>query len=594
MIKKFYLLILALVTIMTSSACSDTETISDGGVTVPDGLNIDEQLLSKGLTVSKTGGEVTISAQSKNAVNATSDQQWCTVTVGSASQMLSVTPVKVNVSPNTETDDRTATITITSGSESKAVKITQKAFEGLILKTTKVDIAAAGGEFKVELQANGDYKVDVNNAWITRSATRAMSSYTETFTASANIAAERTGTITFTRESIVETVTVTQEGAKNVGITRNAMDIAPDMYPGWNLGNTMEATGEGLACETSWQSTKTTQAIIDYVKAQGFKSVRIPCSWYIHSKDGKIDEAWIARVKEIVDFCISDGLYVLLNDHWDSGWIEVEGFTANKSKYEPVSEETILSKIDMLKNLWTQIATYFKDYDEHLLFAGLNEPFQEYNLFNNRHKELTPILLRYNQAFVDAVRATGGNNTARTLVVQGPSTNIASTCDDNVGFKMPDDAADKCLMVEVHYYDPWDFCLQTENATWFWGNGNHVSGSSHNATWGEESYTKSQCEKMRKKFYDNGIPVIVGECGAQWRELSENQAEHDASVKAWWKCIMENAGNNGMIPMVWDINHCNRGGESGTMTIINRANLSTFNQTALDGITEGVKAAQWK
>ena len=228
------------------------------------------------------------------------------------------------------------------------------------------------------------------------------------------------------------------------------------------------------------------------------------------------------------------------------------------------------------------------NYDEHLLFAGLNEPFQDYNLFSTRHKELTPILNRYNQAFVDAVRATGGNNSARILVVQAPSTNIASACDESIGFKMPTDAADKGLMVEVHYYDPYEFCLKADNATWFWGNGNHVSGSAHNATWGEESYTKSQFEMMRKKFYDNGVPVIVGECGVQWRELSENQTEHDASVKAWWKCIMENAKDNGIIPMVWDINSANRNGESGIMTIINRSNLSIFCQPALDGIKEGV------
>ena len=592
MIKKVFHSLLALMAIMSSIACSDTETIADGGVKVPDGLNISETLLNNGLTVSKTGGETTISVQSKQAVQASSDQSWCTVTVGSTSQMMQVTPVKVSVAANSETDDRTANISITSGSESKTVKVTQKAFEGLVLKTTSIDLPAEGGPFTVELKANGAYTVETGDAWITQTKVKSMTDYTEQFTAAANPAAERTGSITFTRESIVEKLTVRQAAKKIAEISRNAMDIAPEMFPGWNLGNTMEATGEGLGCETSWQPTKTTKEIIDYVKQQGFKSVRIPCSWYIHSTDGKIDEAWIARVKEIIDFCIADGLYVLLNDHWDSGWIEVDGFTANRSKYEAVSEETIASKTETLKNLWTQIANYFKDYDEHLLFAGLNEPFQEYNLFNSRHKELTPILLRYNQAFVDAVRATGGNNAKRTLVVQGPATNISSACESY--FSMPTDKADKALMVEVHYYDPWDFCGKEDNATWFWGSANHVSGSSHNATWGEEAYTKSQCEKMRKKFYDNGVPVIIGECGANWRKLSENQAEHDASVKAWFKCLYENAGNNGMIPMVWDINSTNQNGEKGILTIINRTSLSIFCQPALDGIKEGVAASQWK
>ena len=589
MIKKSFLSLFALVTIITCMACSDTETIADGGVSVPDGLTVSESLVTNGLTVSKTGGEVTISAQSKQAVEASSDQSWCTVTVGSASATLHATPIKVSVAANTQTDDRTANVSIKSGADSKTVKITQKAFEGLILKSTSVNVSADGESFTVELQANGPYTIEVNDAWITKQATKGMTDASEMFSAMPNPSGARSGSITFTRESIVEKFTVNQEATKNVGITKNATDIAPDMFPGWNLGNTMEATGDGLGCETSWQPTKTTKEIIDFVKQQGFKSVRIPCSWYIHTTDGKIDEAWMARVKEIVDFCITDGLYVVLNDHWDNGWIEVDGFTANRSKYEAVSEETILSKIETLKDLWTQIATYFKDYDEHLLFAGLNEPFQQYDLFNSRHQELTPILHRYNQAFVDAVRATGGNNSARTLVVQAPSTNIASACDDNIGFAMPTDPAEKRLMVEVHYYEPWDFCGQEDNATWFWGANNHVSGSSHNATWGEEDYTKSQCEKMRKKFTDNGVPVIIGECGANWRKLSENQAEHDASIKAWFKCITEYAGQNGMIPMYWDINSANQNGEKGIFTIINRATLSVFCQPAMDGINEGLK-----
>ena len=99
----------------------------------------------------------------------------------------------------------------------------------------------------------------------------------------------------------------------------------------------------------------------------------------------------------------------------------------------------------------------------------------------------------------------------------------------------------------------------------------------------------SQCEKLRKKFTDNGVPVIIGECGANWRKLSENQAEHDASIKAWFKCITEYAGQNGMIPMYWDINSANQNGEKGIFTIINRATLSVFCQPAMDGINEGLK-----
>ena len=113
------------------------------------------------------------------------------------------------------------------------------------------------------------------------------------------------------------------------------MDLAPNMYPGWNLGNTLEAVGG----ETGWQHTVTSKAVIDYVKAQGFKSVRIPTAWRIHADaTGKIDQAWMTRVKEIVNYCIDDGLYVVLNDHWDNGWIEVDGFSKSHDSYQPLAE----------------------------------------------------------------------------------------------------------------------------------------------------------------------------------------------------------------------------------------------------------------
>ncbi len=149
------------------------------------------------------------------------------------------------------------------------------------------------------------------------------------------------------------------------------------MYPGWNLGNTLEGGdparifGRMLVWEpeTAWQSTKTTQVLIDAVKAAGFKSVRIPCSWVMgHITDADnctIDPAWMKRVKEVVDYCINDGLYVIINQHWDGGWIEHNGLTANTD---------INTTKAQLSKIWTQIANEFKAYDEHLLFAGMNEP----------------------------------------------------------------------------------------------------------------------------------------------------------------------------------------------------------------------------
>ncbi|MGN0282271.1 MAG: cellulase family glycosylhydrolase [Prevotella sp.] len=466
----------------------------------------------------------------------------------------------------------------------------------LNISTTELMFGVEGGEATFTVQG-GTAFVRSEADWLTVariSGDKKSSSFL--VTCEKNQGEERQGTVLANLNGAYERIQVTQSGKivkpEESYSFRTAKEIAKDMYPGWNLGNTMEATGDGLGAETSWQKTKTTQDIIDYVKSQGFKSVRIPCSWYIHSTNGKIDAEWMERVQEVVDYCINAGLYVVLNDHWDNGWIEVDGFSMSRDKYVKVDDATISEKSTMLKTIWTQIANAFQNYDEHLLFAGLNEPFQEYTLFNNRHAEVTPVLLKYNQAFVDAVRATGGNNANRSLVVQAPATSTSSACESY--FTLPTDEADKRLMVEVHFYDPWNFAGQTDdNAVWFWGEGN--KGTGHNPTYnGDESYVKSVMQKLNQKFYANGVPVILGEFGAQWREIGDEQSLHDKSITAWYKSVVAEAGNNGVVPMVWDINSPNRGGKEGTMTIIDRSNKSIFNQPALDGITEGVKAASWK
>jgi len=395
---------------------------------------------------------------------------------------------------------------------------------------------------------------------------------------------QREGTILANLNGAFTRIVVTQQGkVAKPDVTydfRKASELAKDMYPGWNLGNTLEAIGDGVGAETAWQGTKTTQEIIDFAKAQGFKSVRIPCSWDIHAVNGKIDAEWMARVQEVVDYCIKSGLYVVLNDHYDGGWIEVEGFKEN------IDEETITAKTTQLKNYWTQIATAFKNYDEHLLFAGLNEP-------NAANQEQTNILIRYEQAFVDAVRATGGNNSNRTLIVQGPQTNI----DNTLKFlnKLPEDKTADRIMVEVHFYDPAQFTGVWENGTpyYFWGSANHVSGSNFNSTWGEEAWITEKFGKLKTAFVDKGYPVIIGEYGANWRAIGENQDKHDASIKSFFYEINRQAVNNGLVTFAWDINSTNQNGSNGIMTILNRANLSVYCKPAMDGITEGTKAGSW-
>ena len=302
-----------------------------------------------------------------------------------------------------------------------------------------------------------------------------------------------------------------------------AQQIAGKMGVGWNLGNTLEA----ICGEDAWGAAHTSQQLIDSVKAAGFNTIRLPVSWFCHSDtiSSVIDKDWIARVKEVVDYCIKDDMYVILNMHWDKGWLENR---VNKANQDIVNKRQRL--------YWIQIANYFKDYDEHLLFAGANEP--------NAHDSIQmSVLLTYHQTFIDAVRATGGNNSSRTLVVQGPSTDIAET--NKLMNAMPVDNIGNHIIAEIHYYTPFQFCLLEKDADWgkmfyYWGKGNHsTTDTVRNATWGEENDVEKNFGKMKSQFVDKGIPVIIGEFAAGKRKLSppSDQALHNASVEYYYRYI---------------------------------------------------------
>ncbi|MCR4560005.1 MAG: cellulase family glycosylhydrolase [Bacteroidales bacterium] len=518
------------------------------------------------LNFSKAGGTQTINVTSSSEITVLSNAQWLKVvkkTSETANYVYDIT-----VETNDSESERTAELTFLSGNDSKTVSVTQAC-------TLSQKISVNGTSFKVEnLPTNAEIICEA--LWITHTADGFV-------VEDNNLETERTGLVIVKFEKTKDTIYVTQAAGEIPALSfeSSAMDLAAQMYPAWNLGNTMEAIGSGLNAETSWQSTKTTQELISYVKSLGFRAIRIPCSWYIHcdkNDNYKINASWMTRVKEIVTYCINAGLFVELNDHWDGGWLEELGFSLSSTEFTDISddEDYINGKIDILKNLWTQIATEMKDFDHHLIFAGLNEPFQNYNLFNGRAQALTPILLKYNQAFVEAVRATGGNNAERVLAVQGPATNIDYTLNY---FSMPTDVAQNKLMVEVHYYDPYNFCLN--------------EGTGYTAVWNSENSLKNTFAKMKAKFSDNNIPVIIGEYAANWRVVS-NQEKHNASIKAFYKAVSKWGPANGMIPFVWDVNYCpSSRGTSGTGTIINRAKLEIYNPIALQGIQEGNSATVW-
>jgi aryl-phospho-beta-D-glucosidase BglC (GH1 family) len=326
------------------------------------------------------------------------------------------------------------------------------------------------------------------------------------------------------------------------GMSSNAVQLAAKIRLGWNIGNTFEAPGG----ETGWGSPVITEDYIKFVKKQGFNAIRLPCAWNLthlaDKNEARIDANWLNRVKEVIGYCVKNDMYVLLNIHWDEGWLE-NNCTALK-------KDSVNAK---QKALWEQIATTMRNFDEHLMFASANEP-------NADNAEKMATLASYHQTFVNAVRSTGGRNSYRVLVVQGPSTDIDKTND--LMTALPQDQVAARMMVEVHYYSPYQLCLMDGNASWgkmfyYWGAGHHSTiEPEYNSTWGEESDVDATFGKMKTKFADKGIPVLLGEYGAYRRNNSKHipldLATHNDAVDYWLTYITKHAKANGMLPFFWD------------------------------------------
>lgn len=429
----------------------------------------------------------------------------------------------------------------------------------------------------VTLTSNTGWSLNSNQPWCTLSNVSGDATEGQTIrvTVAQNTTGQtRTAQLTFDAGGNVRQYTVTQtaEGADTypVGMEEDAIDWVRNIYAGINLGNTLEATGG----ETAWGAPTTTQAIIDYMKEMGFDAVRLPCSWdqYLEADGVTVQAWWMNRVKEVVDYCINADMHVMLNIHWDGGWME-EHCDASMN-----TEETIAGIESKLYNIWTQIATTFRDYDGRLAFAGANEP-----AVSNRDDMY--VLKRYEQAFVDAVRATGGNNTWRNLIVQGPSTNIDNTAR---WMEFPEDPTPGRLLLEVHFY-PWNFALNEDPATcnYFWGE-RYLDDPKYapmDAAY-QEGYVDSQFALMKENFVDRGIPVILGEYGLVYRTHPDPdlQAECEESEGYYLGYVTEQAKNNGIAPFLWDVpGH----------RLYDRTTLQIILPTIHDQIMEGAAAGHY-
>lgn len=310
--------------------------------------------------------------------------------------------------------------------------------------------------------------------------------------------------------------------------TQSAVEFAKGMKAGWNVGNSLEATGG----ETNWGNPKISQLLIDSVKAAGFNAIRLPVAWsrFSNASTYKIDSGWMVRVETVVNYALKRDLYVILNEHWDGGWLQPT------KAAQPEANKRLAA-------IWKQVAVHFRDYGDKLLFAGTNEVMVDGD-YGTPTTEYVDVQNGYNQVFVKTVRSTGGRNSYRYLVVQGFNTNI----DHAVSFlKIPGDEAKNRLMVEVHFYDPYDFTLKELSTITQWGA--NATDPAKVASWGNESNVDTQFGKMKSTFADKGYPVIIGEYGAISRTTVPDHAKYRL---AWDKYVTESAAKNGLVPFYWD------------------------------------------
>lgn len=341
-------------------------------------------------------------------------------------------------------------------------------------------------------------------------------------------------------------------------------EMVEAMGAGWNLGNTLEANSNGTPSETVWGNPKASSALMKLIKDSGFNTIRIPVSYLSKigsAPDYKIDADWLARVKEVVDMALAEDLYVITNIHGDGyhgvtgGWLlcDAQNQTEIKAKYKAV---------------WQQIASTFKDYDEHLIFESMNEvfdgtyewqnpgvPYPNANYYQNIND--------YNQIFVETVRPISLNNAKRWLLIPGWNTDIDLTSEAK-GFKIPEDkyvdrsTSGKRLMISVHYYAPWDLCGDdTDAGVTRWGDEAWKENSSKCTTYGQGANSEStmigQFDKLKTWFTSQGYPVVVGEYGTV--DKTSYDAENSQYTAYWTKTLCENARRVGAVPVLWDNGH---------------------------------------
>lgn len=571
--KKILFLSTLISLVLGLGSCSDSDKTPDGPFAGEFKVGVTE------LTFLKTAATQTlyVAAPSKPAV--TSDSEWLSVgDIALNGESSSVYAVAVNVTDNNVYDNRTGNLKITCGANEATVKVTQRNSDGILLADgyAAPEVKADGETLEIPVLATGDYTATVSDTWmeIVPAPVRGLVESKVYVKVAANYRAEaREGSVTIALDSDDTqsvTVAIKQAATASTGqCDETAFQTAANISMAINIGNTLEAIGG----ETAWGAAKINADYIRSIRESGFDAVRLPVAWYNHSDKNtlKIDESWMNRVDEVVQLCIANGLYVFMNIHWDEGWMEL-----NIDSYS--------SDVDRIqRELWTQIADRFKDYDKHLVFCGANEAGQD-------TQASADALKAYMQTFIDVVRASGSNNANRVLVVQSPGTDIDRAVKYCAGNLPKDKVADR-MMLEVHCYDPSDFTILQNDGEWgagskiryFWGKDFHT-GTDRDCTWGEENHIDTQMQKLKTNFVDKGIPVIIGEFGCGRRRsfvATIDEAKHRASRCYYHSYIVKSAKTNGAVPFLWDTPNEMFNRQTGA--VIDPDNLAAIQQGAANG-----------
>ena len=312
---------------------------------------------------------------------------------------------------------------------------------------------------------------------------------------------------------------------------KTATEIVSMMDKGWNMGNTFDATDgkkdDVYSQETSWGNPRASKELIQGVKAAGFNTIRIPVTWYrFEDKNNNyaIDEAFMARVTEIVDYAMDEGLFVIINLHHEK-WVNDKDIDKN---YVEIGKR--------LKATWSQIADNFADYDQHLIFEAMNEPrAQGANYEWTGNKDCYAAVNYLNDVFVNTIRSNGkGHNGERMLMIPGYAASSSQNVLDSIEIPNVGGKPAENICISVHCYSPYEFCLTDKQVAF---------DPKRSADTSDITRLMSSCKRL---FIDNGIPVIIGECGCT------NSGNNNDARLEWFAFFGAQTKAKGIPAIVWD------------------------------------------